>query len=52
MDLMKTMPTTHPNYQMFSELVNVINPKVKSESCIQTILDMKAIFEKYNIKID
>ena len=51
-DLMKTMPTTHPNYQMFSELVNVINPKVKSEGCIQTILDMKAIFEKYNIKID
>ena len=51
-NLLKTMPTTHPNYSMFCELVKVINPKVKSEGCIQTIIEMKAIFERYGIIID
>ena len=50
--LLKNMSETHPNYLMFCELVKVINPKVKSEGCIQTIIEMKAIFERYGIVID
>lgn len=38
--------------ELFQQLIQIIDPKVKSEGCIQTVLDMKQIFLNHGIKID
>ena len=49
--LIKELPDTDPSKSFFISLVKVINPKVKSEECIKTIIDMKNIYVKAGIKI-
>lgn len=50
-DLVNLIPENDPSRNFFIELIKVINPKVKSEECIQTILDMKNIYEGAGIRI-
>lgn len=38
--------------ELFQQLIQTIDPKVKSEECIQTILNMKQIFLNHGINID
>lgn len=37
---------------LFQQLIQVIDPKVKSENCIQTIIEMKKVFLNFGIIID
>ena len=50
-DLVNLIPENDPGRNFFIELIKVINPKVKSEECIQTILEMKNIYEGAGIRI-
>ena len=50
-DLVNLIPENDPGRNFFMELIKVINPKVKSEECIQTILEMKNIYEGAGIRI-
>ena len=50
-DLVNLIPENDPGRNFFMELIRVINPKVKSEECIQTILEMKNIYEGAGIRI-
>lgn len=50
-DLVNLIPENDSGRNFFIELIKVINPKVKSEECIQTILEMKNIYEGAGIRI-
>ena len=50
-DLVKEIPETDPSHKFFKSLIKKINPKVKSEECIQTIIDMKNIYTRAGIRI-
>ena len=50
-DLVKELPDTDPSSKFLQSLIKVINPKVKSEECIQTIIEMKNIYAQAGIRI-
>ena len=52
-ELLKILPPEYEGVRpLFEAIVNVIDPKVKSEGCIQTILEMKEVFEANGIDIE
>ena len=50
-DLVKELPENDPSSKFLQSLIKVINPKVKSEECIQTIIEMKNIYAQAGIRI-
>lgn len=49
--LVNQIPENDPVRKFFMSLIRVINPKVKSEECIQTIIDMKTLYNNAGISI-
>ena len=50
-DLVKELPENDPSSKFLQSLIKVINPKVKSEECIQTIIEMKNVYAQAGIRI-
>lgn len=50
-DLITQLKDGDPMKDFFLSIIRVIDPKIKSEECIQAILDMKEIFNKAGIRI-
>ena len=53
LSLLKILPQEYEKVRsLFEGIVNVIDPKIKSEGCIQTILEMKKVFTANGINIE
>lgn len=50
-NILPQVPKTHPARSMFIELIKAINPKVKSEGCVQTIINIKNILVSHGVEI-
>ena len=49
--LTSQMNDEDPTKKFFQSIINVINPKIKSEECIQAIIEMKKIYVDAGIRI-